>query len=188
MFDSKDIEKYRETKAPEGLFERILADAHEPKRARVIGKGAFVRSASAIAACFIMVVTFSFLFGSGSSDVYINVSGERLDRAGESVSVGEMPMPMALARLTDEPLGISFKVGAKGAVTVTLEGGELWKENEGEGEKCVLPYVAEAGEMLYLVPNMAQTTRLTLTAQGESVTYTVGAGEDPADIRIRFEK
>lgn len=187
MFDSKDIEAYQNIKAPEGLFERIVADAGAPKKkARVIENVAFMRAASAIAACFLLVVTLTFTLGREASDLYICVGGEDLRVAGETMKVGEAPT--ALARLVEEPMGIPFEIGASGTVTVSLEGGELWTMGAEGAELLELPYEAEAGEVLYLVPDGAKTSYLTLTQNGESVTYTVEAGEDPADARITFEK
>lgn len=189
MFDSRDIEKYRSVKAPEGLMDKILADAGAPKEkktARVIGKGAFYRSASAIAACFIFAVALSFMLRSEPSELYINVGGESLSRAGESVLVGDMPM--ALGRQAELPMGIPFEIECADTVTVTVDGGELWTETGEESEKCMLPYAAKDGDILYWVPDTATTSKLTLAANGKSVTYTANIGEDAADIRIQFEK
>lgn len=167
-------------------MEKILADANAPKRARVIGKGAFYRSASAIAACFIFAVALSFMLRSEPSEFYINVGGESLRRAGESVAVGDMPT--MFGRQAELPMGIPFVIEATEAVTVTVENGELWTVKGDEGEKCEIPYIACEGETLYLVPDAAIGTKLTLTACGESVTYAVTDGERSADIRIVFEK
>ena len=123
MFDSRDIEEYRSQKAPEGLLERILADskANQPKqtqdrsqkKARVIGKNAWFRSVSAVAACFIFAVTLSCLFRNEPSDFYISVGGENLDKAGETVYVKDKPS--MLVRTTDEPMGIPIVIRAKEA-------------------------------------------------------------------------
>lgn len=187
MFDSKDIETYRSVKAPEGLFERIAQDASAPKKtARVIETNRFLRSASAIAACFLLVMTLTFTLGRDASDLYICVGGEELSRAGETMKVGETPAP--LARLAEAPMGIPFTVSANERATVTLEGGELWTMGA-EGEmRCELPYTAEKGEVLYLLPEADKISYLTLTENGKSVTYTVSIGEDPADAQITFEK
>ncbi len=187
MFDSKDIEKYRSVKAPEGLMEKILADAgapHEKKTARVVLTNRFVRSASAIAACFIMVVTLSFMLLRDPSELYINVGGESLDRAGESFAMGEMPM--ALSRGAEEPTGICFTPMGEGEITVTLTGGELWRLEDGEPMLCELPYKAESGSTLYWVPT-ALESRMTLEANGERVIYKT-AGETSDNMKIFFEK
>ena len=186
MFDSKDIEKYRSVKAPEGLFERIAQDASAPKKtARVIETNRFLRSASAIAACFLLVMTLTFALGR-ESDLYICVGGEELSRAGETMKVGDVPA--TLARLAEAPMGIPFTVSASERATVTLEGGELWTVGA-EGAMLVeLPYTAEKGEVLYLLPEADKISYLTLTENGKSVTYTVSAGEDPAEAQITFEK
>ncbi len=188
MFDSRDIEKYRSVKAPEGLMEKILADAEAPKekkQARVIGKSAFYRAASAIAACFVLVFTLSFMLRGNESDLYVSVGGESLSRAGESVALSDLPMP--LGRLMESPMGIPFVIEGADSVTVTLEGGEIWTEGGEESKPCDLPYIAAKGEVLYLVPDMTGNTRMTLEANGESVTYKI-EGKDPADIKIQFEK
>lgn len=185
MFDSRDIEKYRSVKAPEGLMEKILADAGEPKKqARVIGKGAFVRSASAIAACFLMVITLTLMLGREPSELYISVGGESLDRTGESLSIGEMPA--LLSRVSDAPMGIGFSPMGEGEITVTLTNGELWCMYEGEPRLCELPYAAESGSTLYWVPT-AFESRMTLEANGESVSYRT-VGEEPDNMKILFEK
>ncbi|MBE6662660.1 MAG: DUF3379 domain-containing protein [Ruminococcaceae bacterium] len=185
MFDSKDIEKYHSVKAPDGLWERIAAEAEAPKRrARAIGTNRFVRSASAIAACFIMVVTLSFMLLRDPSELYINVGGESLDRAGESFAMGEMPM--ALSRATEAPMGIGFTPMGEGEITVTLTGGELWRLEDGEPMLCELPYKAESGSTLYWVPTVPES-RMTLEANGERVTYKT-AGETSDDMKIFFEK
>lgn len=186
MFDSKDIEMYRSVKAPEGLFERIASEASAPKKtARVIETNRFLRSASAIAACFLLVLTLTFTPGR-ESDLYICVGGEALSRAGETMKVGDMPA--TLGRLAEAPMGIPFTVEASETATVTLEGGELWTVGAEGAELLELPYTAEKGETLYLLPEADKISYLTLTENGESVTYTVKAGEDPADIRIKLEK
>ena len=186
MFDSKDIEAYRNIKAPRGLYERIAAEASAPKKkARVIENVAFMRSASMIAACFLLVITLTFTLGREASDLYICVGGEDIRVAGETMKVGQTPTP--LARLTEEPMGIPFEIGAKNSVTVSIVGGELWSAGAEGATRCELPYTAEAGEVLYLVPT-ADVSHLTLTEGGESVTYTVSAGENPADAQITFEK
>ncbi|MBO5306013.1 MAG: hypothetical protein J6B12_04545 [Clostridia bacterium] len=166
-------------------MERILADTDAPKekkRARVIGSGAFTRAASAIAACFVLVFTISFMLRGNGSEFYVSVGGESLRRAGESVALGDLPMP--LGRLAESPMGIPFQIEGEDAVTLTLEGGELWTA---DGEESELPYVAKEGETVYLVPDMSGDTRLTLEANGQSVTYKI-TGNDPADIKIQFEK
>lgn len=186
MFDSKDIEAYQNIKAPQGLFERIATEASAPKKkARVIENVAFMRSLSAIAACFLLVITLTFTLGREVSDLYICVGGEDLRVAGETMKVGQMPTP--LARLTEEPMGIPFEIGAKDLVAVSLVGGELWSAGAEGATLCELPYTAEAGEVLYLVPTDG-VSHLTLTVNGESVTYTVTAGKTPADTWITFEK
>ena len=187
MFDSKDIETYRSVKAPEGLFDRIATDASAPKKkARVFENVRFMRSASAIAACFLLVMTLTFMLGRETSDLYICVGGESLRQAGETMKVGDAPTP--LARIAEEPMGIPFEIGAKKEVTVALENGELWTVGVEGAMRCELPYTAEAGEVLYLLPEADKISYLTLTENGVSVTYTVRAGEDPADSRITFEK
>jgi len=184
MFDSRDIEKYRSVKAPEGLMEKILADAESPKKktARVIGNGAFYRAASAIAACFVLVFTLSIMLRGNESELYVSIGGESLRRAGESVALCDLPMP--LGRLAESPMGIPMVIEGADSVKVTLEGGELWTE---DGEERELPYTAAEGETLYLVPDMSGNTRMTLEAEGESVTYKI-TGDDPADIEIQLEK
>ena len=187
MFDSKDIAKYRSVKAPEGLMEKILADAGtstEKKKARVLLSDRFVRSASAIAACFVMVITLSFMLLRDSSELYIRVGGESLDRAGESFAMSEMPM--ALSRAAEEPMGICFTPMGEGEITVTLTGGELWRIEQGEPVLCELPYKAENGSTLYWVPT-APEARMTLQSGGKSVTYKT-TGETSDNMKIFFEK
>ncbi len=168
MFDSKDIEKYRSIKAPQGLFERIAAEADaSPKKARVIGNVAFLRSASAIAACLLLVVTMTFMLGREPSDLYICVSGEAL--RAESESVLSVDTPALLSRVSEEPMGIRFEPMGEGEITITIEGGELWRF-DGEASRCELPYTAESGSTLYWVATEAES-RMTLEAGGESVTY-----------------
>lgn len=185
MFDSRDIEKYRSVKAPDGLMEKIFADANVPqekKKARVIGSGAFYRTASAIAACFVLVFTITVMMRESQSDLYVSVGGESLRRAGESVVLSDLPMP--LGRLAESPMGIPFVMEGADSVKITLKGGELWSEN---GEVIELPYEAARGETLYLVPDMTGNTHMTLEANGESVTYQI-TGDNPADIKIQFKK
>ena len=166
MFDSKDIEKYRSVKAPQGLFERISAETSAPKKkARVIGNVAFMRSMSAIAACFIMVVALTFMLGRESSDLYIRVGGEAL-KADSELSVDA---PALLSRVAEEPMGIRFEPMGESEITITVEGGELWRF-DGEATLCELPYVAESGSTLYWVATEPES-RMTLEADGESVTY-----------------
>ena len=166
MFDSKDIEKYRSVKAPEGLFERIAVEAGEPKKkARVIGTNAFVRTASAIAACFLMVMTVTFLLRDMPSDLYISVNGEVLSAETEMI----VAAPALLSRVADEPMGIRFEPKGEGEITITVEGGELWRF-DGEATLCELPYVAESGCTLYWVATAPESC-MTLEADGESVTY-----------------
>ncbi len=166
MFDSKDIEKYRSVKAPDGLFERIAKEASEPKKtARVIGRNAFVRAASAVAACFLMVMTVTFLLRDMPGDLYISVEGEALSaETGMSVNA-----PALLSRSSEEPMGIRFEPMGEGEITITVEGGELWRF-DGEATLCELPYVTESGSTLYWVATEPES-RMTLEADGERVTY-----------------
>lgn len=166
MFDSKDIENYRSVKAPDGLFERIAAEASAPKKkARVIETNRFLRSASAIAACFLMVLTVTFLLRDTPSDLYISVGGEVLSAETEM----SVTAPALLSRVAEEPMGIRFEPMGEGEITITVEGGELWRF-DGEATLCELPYTAESGSTLYWVATEAES-RLTLEADGESVTY-----------------
>lgn len=186
MFDSRDIEKYRSVKAPEGLKEKILQKAEGKKKARIIGNGAFVRRATVIAACFLMVATFTLMLREKPSDFYISVGGEELRRGGESIVLGDMPATMT--RLANAPMGLPLVIEGKESVLVTVENGELWRETEEEAVMCALPYEAEAGQTIYFVPSEANTSKITLTAGDESITYAVENGKDPADIRITLQK
>lgn len=186
MFDSKDIERYQSQKAPEGLYDRILADAPTVKKARVIESRAFVRSVSSIAACFIFAVALSFMLRNGPSELYISVDGTALREAGETMYVSVAPS--MLARTTDAPAGIPIEIRAKGEVTLDAEYGQVWYTEDGAHIMRTLPCTAMEGDLVYWVPDMTEHATLTLTCGNESVTYTVESGEDTADLRIVFQK
>ncbi len=186
MFDSKDIERYQSQKAPEGLYDRILADAPTVKKARVIESRAFVRSISSIAACFIFAVALTFMLRNNPSELYISVDGTALREAGETMYVSVAPS--MLARTAEAPAGIPIEIRAKGEVRLDAEHGEVWYVEGGAHIQRMLPCTAQEGDLVYWVPDMTEHATLTLTDGNGSVTYTVKAGADPADIRITFEK
>jgi hypothetical protein len=186
MFDSGDIERYRSQKAPDGLYDRILADAPTRKKARLLESRAFVRSVSSVAACFIFAVALTFMLRNTPSEVYISVSGTDLREAGETAYVSVTPS--VLARTAEAPAGIPVEIRSKTEVTVDAEHGQVWCTKDGAHIMRELPCTAKAGDLLYWVPDMAEHARLTLTSDSESVTYTVESGDDAADIRIVFEK
>lgn len=189
MFDSGDIERYQSQKVPDGLYDRILADAgnvQTNKKARVLRSTAFVRSASSIAACFIFAVALTFMLRNSPSELYINVDGTALRQAGETMYVDVAPS--MLARTAEAPAGIPIEIRAKGEVVLDAMHGELWYAEGGAHIQRMLPCTAQEGDLLYWVPDMTQHATLTLTAGAESVTYTVESGEDTADLRIVFQK
>lgn len=186
MFDQKDIERYQSQKAPDGLYDRILADAPMVKKARVLESRAFVRSVSSIAACFVFAVVLSFMLRSGPSEFYINVDGTDLRLAGETAYASVAPT--VLARTADAPCGIPIEIHAKGEVTLYAEHGEVWYTEGGANIKRMLPCTVEEGDLLYWVPDLSEHATLTMTLGDESVTYTVEEGDDTADLRIVFQK
>lgn len=188
MFDSKDIERYRSQKAPDGLYDRILADAGESKakKARVLDSRAWVRSVSSIAACFIFAVALTFMLRNTPTELYISVSGTDLREAGETAYVSVAPS--VLARTAEAPAGIPIEIRSNDEVTVDAEHGQVWCAEDGAHIMRELPCTAKAGDILYWVPDMAEHARLILTSGSESVTYTVESGDGATDIRIVFEK
>lgn len=186
MFDSKDIERYQSQKAPDGLYDRILADAPTAKKARLLESRAFVRSVSSIAACFIFVVALTFMFRSNPSELYISVDGTDLRVAGETMYVSVAPS--VLARTTEAPAGIPIEIRADGEVRLDAKHGEIWYTDGGASIQRTLPCTAQTGDLVYWVPDLSENATLTLTLGDESVTYTVESGDDTADLRIVFQK
>ena len=98
MFDNKDLEAYRNIKAPSELKTRILADceAETERGQRKIG-GAFpsrrlVRSLSAIAACFVLAVAIVSMTRMNASFVTLPTR-ERPSRAREPRSMRSPLLP-----------------------------------------------------------------------------------------------
>ncbi len=192
MFDSRDIEKYKAEKAPDTLREWIFADAdaladkkeRSPKKAKILG-GAFTRTASAFAACFLIAVAMIFALRPGNSEFYIRVNGERLDRSGEGVAVHDVAI--VYARDVDTPAGIPVEIEGKESVAVTVTGGSLWSD-DGKRLSLTEPTSVDPGDLLYWLPNGDAPSTLTLTDGDKTAVYTLKRGNDSANLQIIFEK
>ena len=146
MFEQKEIQAYRSIKAPSELKNRITADceAENVRGIRKIGGAfpmhGFVRSLSAVAACFVFAVTIFSLTRMNTGFVTLSYEGTKVTTEGIAVSAPTAFADSMAREIT--PSGIELAFDVKGEATVTVSGGCLYTVSEDGNE--IVPLGSEA--------------------------------------------
>ncbi|MBQ8187230.1 MAG: hypothetical protein IJ037_10235 [Clostridia bacterium] len=125
MFDNKQIEQFRQIKAPSELKSRVLAS--KPVRTTA----PMVRYA-ALAASVVLILTVTLLLFPRGTDIAVTTNGERITSSG--IMLAENPAEpvsaYALARTTSASLDVPLNFTAEGECRITVSSGDLTVENE----------------------------------------------------------
>ena len=176
MFDKRDVESYRNIKVPSELKSRILADceAENMRGKRIIG-GAFpsqrlIRSLSALAACFVLVVAIFSLTRMNTASVTLSYDGVVL--SDERQPVGNTARAMD-ARAT-VPSGIPLEFKTQENTEIKVSGGSLYLVGEDSEDIVSLGDRAEIAEntvIWWAVEPGSETYELFVSADGEQTVY-----------------
>ncbi len=122
MFDDKQIEEFRQIRAPGELRAKILSQ----KTVRY--RNPAMRYA-AMAACTVFLVTAILLFFPMGSGIAVTADGQKVtaDWTAISAAISDEPVAYALARSANpaESLEIPLDFTADGTCTVTVSAGEI---------------------------------------------------------------
>ena len=130
MFEQKEIQAYRSIKAPSELKNRITADceAENVRGIRKIGGAfpmhGFVRSLSAVAACFALAVAIFSLTRMNTELVTLSYGGSAVTAEGVAISAPTAFADSMAREIT--PLGIELAFDIRGEATITVSGGCLY--------------------------------------------------------------
>ena len=188
MFEQKEIQAYRSIKAPSELKNRITADC-EAENARGIRKigGAFpmhgfVRSLSAVAACFVLAVAIFSLARMNTEFVTLSYEGTTV--TADAVAVA---MPTALAgSMAREitPSGIELSFDVRGEATVTVSGGCLYTVSADGAEILSLgseTAITEDSVLWWTVDGEGDEFLLTVTADDKQTVFVLELNENTLD-------
>lgn len=133
MFDKKDIEAYESIKAPKDLKARIWNDceSNRPKRATVLSDSRFIKQMTAVAACFLLVVTVFSAGMLGGVDAVLSYEGESITDAGVAVAFTQ---PMAIEETVTGRAAAEIRIPltfvSEQAMTVSVKDGMLYEADE----------------------------------------------------------
>lgn len=188
MFEQKEIQAYRSIKAPSELKNRITADceAKNVRGVRNIGGAfpmhGFVRSLSAVAACFALAVAIFSLARMNTEFVTLSYEGTTV--TADAVAVA---MPTALAgSMAREitPSGIELSFDVRGEATVTVSGGCLYTMSADGAEIFSLgseTAITEDSVLWWTVDGDEGEFLLTVTADGKQTVFVLELNENTPD-------
>ena len=188
MFEQKDIEAYRNIKAPSELKHRITADceAKETRGTRKIG-GAFpmqglVRSLSAVAACLVLAVAVFSLTRMNTEFVTLSYEGTTLTGAKTVVSKPSTLSDPMSREVT--PMGIRLAFETKGEARITVSGGSLYAVSE-DGEEILSlgsgTEITEDTVLWWAVVEGSGNYELTVDADGKQSVFVLAWNENTPD-------
>ena len=178
MFDNKDLEAYRNIKVPSELKTRILADceAEATSGKRNIG-GAFptrnwIRSLSAVAACFVLAVAIFSMTRMNTSFVTLSYEGTTI--SGERTAIGEVASLAEYSPRSVTPAGIPLTFDVRGKAEVAVSGGSLYSVSKDGEEILSLGEKTEiTGDTViwWTVIDGSGEHELTVTVDGKETVY-----------------
>ena len=185
MFDQKQIEQYRNIKAPSELKFKIAADCNREavRGNRIIG-GAFpmqrlVRSLSAVAACLVLAVAVFSLARMNTELVTVSYGGTAVSEEKTVIDRSQ-----ALSARAVEPVGIPLSFDVKGEATVTVSDGGLYTVNEGGEEINSLgsaTVITEDTFIWWAVADGFGRYEMTVEINGEQTVFILELNEDTPD-------
>ena len=188
MFEQKEIQAYRSIKAPSELKNRITADceAKNVRGARNIGGAfpmhGFVRSLSAVAACFALAVAIFSLTRMNTGFVTLSYEGTKVTADGTAVA---MPTAFADSMAREiTPSGIELAFDVKGEATVTVSGGCLYTVSADGAEILSLgseTAITEDSVLWWTVDGDEGEFLLTVTADGKQTVFVLELNENTPD-------
>lgn len=129
MFEEKDIESYQAIKAPKELKEKVLSECQYRTQNKVSHTN-FYKSITAVAVCFVMIVTSCFIWAKTSSvNVYFNDS----KFSGSKISVCSNDLNTVSQRNIDESNN-GIELNAKLRTDISISNGmfHVWDIEKGE--------------------------------------------------------
>ena len=178
MFDNKELESYRNIKVPSELKTRILADCNAKATGgkRNIG-GAFpsqgwIKSLSAVAACFVLAVAIVSMTRMNTSLVTLSYEGTTI--SGERIAIGENASLAEYSPRSVTPTGIPITFDVRGEAEITVSSGGLYCVDE-SGEEVVFlgEHTKITGDMViwWAAIGGLGASELTVTADGKETVY-----------------
>ncbi len=181
MFDKKDIEAYQSLRASSDLKARILADAETSggKRARILENSRLIKQMTAVAACFLLVITVFAASTAGGPDMVLLYEGESVTREGVAVAMAQ-PMTIGdeIAGRSVSEICIPFSVTSEKRATISIESGRLYEAGEdGEllGEQTEI--IGET-HLLWVLDAETEASELRVKCGLRSETYGLEITED----------
>lgn len=123
MFDDKQIQEFRQIKAPETLRNKVLT-------ARPMRSAAPMLRYAALAACLVFLVTVTVLFIPRGSGIAVTTGGQAITESGITLAIRQNeaePAAYALARSVpaSDTLDVPLTFTADGACRITMSSGEI---------------------------------------------------------------
>lgn len=188
MFEQKEIQAYRSIKAPSELKNRITADceAEHVRGTRKIGGAfpmhGFVRSLSAVAACFVLAVAIFSLTRMNTEFVTLSYEGTTL--TGAKTVVGKpATLSDSMAREIT-PMGIRLAFDTKGEAEITVSGGCLYAVSK-DGEEILTlggeTVITEDTVLWWAVIEGSGNYELTVDADGKQTVFVLELNEETPD-------
>ena len=186
MFEQRDIQAYRNIKAPSELKQKITADciAGNARGNRNIG-GAFpmqrfVRSFSAVAACFVLAVAIFSLTRMNTQFASVSYDGATITDSKTAISQATA-LSVAGAR-TVEPSGIPLSFDVRGKASITVSGGSLCAVSGNEivslGSETE---ISDDAELWWSVDEGFGQYEMTVTADGKQTVFILELNENTPD-------
>ena len=188
MFEQKEIQAYRSIKAPSELKNRITADceAENVRGIRKIGGAfpmqGFVRSLSAVAACFVLAVAIFSLTRMNTELVTLSYEGSAVTTEGVAISAPTAFADSMAREIT--PSGIELAFDVRGDATITVSGGCLYIASaDGTDTISLGNAVAITGDTVlwWTVDGDEDKFLLTVTADDKQTVFVLERNENAPD-------
>jgi hypothetical protein len=160
MFNQQEINSYKQVKAPDELYQKVLSSCNKPNKVNYITK------ISALAACFILVMglALSGLMGFGEAEVYVN--GSKVTN-NSYISLSLPKTDSRIRTVAIPQIEVNVKVNFKDRGTVKVSEGSVGngteKEINGEEEIVwVVPMIESNDYYMSITPKGKETIYLKL--------------------------